>query len=953
MPFSKGISILAVVVATVMLLPIHAEAQAPAQPVDAAQAAPEAAPQAPSQPAGDVAQPTNAAAPAEATPAPPEPKKSVPAPAYYVSPTGNDAWSGTLAEPNADKSDGPFATLEAARDALRALRETTTIEGSTKILVRGGVYRLAQPFVLEPRDSGRANEEVVYGAYPGERPVLSGGKVLAGWKQDGSLWKLDVPDIAASEWRFNSIWIDGARRCVARTPNEGFFRTAGKAPPSEIPSTGEKIVRVANAFKFKPGDIVRWNNLDDALVVALHAWETSFHRISSIDDESHVVTFRNASLWPFEEWGPGQRYYVLNTLEGLDAPGEWYADRPSGVISYMPEPGEDLSKAEVVAPFLTYLVSLEGNPASNQYVQYVRIDGLEFQHASFPIGMDGHADPQGAVGVSAAVHLIGAQFCTVANCSIDRADTYGIWVRAGSFANALTHNELYDLGAGGIRLGEQQRAGENLDVLHNIVENNFIHDLGHVFRSGVGIWVGQSPLNTIAHNDVSNLSNSAITVGWAWTADQGFSNNNLIEFNCLHHLGKGEFSNMAGVYVLGGSWNSVVRNNAVHDVYAYLYGGWGIHADEGSSNLDIENNVVYNTTSAGYDQNYGNLNRVQNNIFAFSGDAMVCLTKAQDLQPVLFERNILATNNGLPFGVNWDFGNIWHDGNCYWDTAGWEMDFCGDTFKEWQGHGKDVHSIVADPLFEDVKAFDFRLKADSPALALGFHPIDMSAGLRGDAAWVAGPGKLDQAAVAMSEALEVRPVHEDFEALAVKDLPPNAYLFGTDSTAKIQVTDETAASGQKSLKVTDSSTAQQEWQPEMCFAPQFKEGHAVCSFDLRLEPGAIFQTDWRSDWTGRRVGPRVKFNDKGEVSVGNDEKPLMTVPLSEWVHVEIACDLGKAAAVPATYSLAVTAPGKDTQRFDGLECMYKRFRSVERCWFMSPAKAEAAYYLDNIAIEVK
>ena len=37
----------------------------------------------------------------------------------YVSPIGNDAWSGLLYEPNADSSDGPFATICAARDALR------------------------------------------------------------------------------------------------------------------------------------------------------------------------------------------------------------------------------------------------------------------------------------------------------------------------------------------------------------------------------------------------------------------------------------------------------------------------------------------------------------------------------------------------------------------------------------------------------------------------------------------------------------------------------------------------------------------------------------------------------------------------------------------------------------------------------------------------------------------
>ena len=127
----------------------------------------------------------------------------------------------------------------------------------------------------------------------------------------------------------------------------------------------------------------------------------------------------------------------------------------------------------------------------------------------------------------------------------------------------------------------------------------------------------------------------------------------------------------------------------------------------------------------------------------------------------------------------------------------------------------------------------------------------------------------------------------------------------------------------------------------------------LCSFDLRIEPGVTLQHDWRSDWTGRRVGARVKFNDKGEVSVANDDKPLMTVPQSEWFHVEIDGALGRAAAVPATYSLAITVPGQETKRFENLPCLYKRFRSVERCWFMAPGKVNAAYYLDNLKIETK
>jgi hypothetical protein len=280
------------------------------------------------------------------------------------------------------------------------------------------------------------------------------------------------------------------------------------------------------------------------------------------------------------------------------------------------------------------------------------------------------------------------------------------------------------------------------------------------------------------------------------------------------------------------------------------------------------------------------------------------------------------------------------------------MDFGGGSFTEWQGRGRDVHSIMSDPLFENMAAFDFRLKPNSPALAIGFRPIDASeAGLCGEPEWVAGPGKIQYPAVALSDMLGTKPVSEDFENVTANSTPPGAVLFGADGRATIVVTDESAASGQKSLKFTDTEGPQEAWQPEMSYLPRLVDGVAVCSFDVRLEPGAIFQHDWRSDWTGRRVGPRIKLNDKGELSVGNDETALMQVPASEWLHIEVECTLGKAAAIPATFNVAVTVAGQATKRFENLPCLYRRFRSAERCWFMSPAKKDAVFYVDNIHIE--
>lgn len=127
---------------------------------------------------------------------------------------------------------------------------------------------------------------------------------------------------------------------------------------------------------------------------------------------------------------------------------------------------------------------------------------------------------------------------------------------------------------------------------------------------------------------------------------------------------------------------------------------------------------------------------MRNNIFAFAKETNIILSRVEEHRSVIFEKNIVLSNNGdiLP---NWIKGDAWLDYNTYWDLNNVPMRFSGLDFKAWQAQkGQDSHSQLADPLFVNPKGGDFRLHPDSPALALGFEPIDISrAGLYGDPAW--------------------------------------------------------------------------------------------------------------------------------------------------------------------------------------------------------------------------
>jgi parallel beta-helix repeat protein len=636
----------------------------------------------------------------------------------YVSPQGNDAWSGSVAEPAAGGNDGPLATPAAAQQKVRELRP----QGKPiRVQLREGTYVLpnGQPLVFSADDSGAPRAEIVYMAYPNEHPVISGGRKLEGWKQEGDRWVLDLPETKGGAWRFGALFVNGQRRTVARTPNDDYFHIAGKAPEG----TDERT-----AFVYNAGELAPYKNLaEDAIVVAYHSWTTSLLRVKSLDEQNHIVTFTAPSLNPFGRWDPKQRYHVENVIEALDQPGEWCLDTKEGRVYYLPMPGEDMTKAEIVAPVAKQLVRIEGSAKDGKLIQNLRFQGLTFAYTDFPIPAEGYSDAQAAVPVRGAIDAMGARNCTIRDCTVAHVGTYGIWFGLGCRNNRFLRNEIVDVGAGGIAIGEPgDPTVPEESAEHNVVADNRIHDGGKVLRSGVGVWIGRSSFNTVSHNEIADLFYTGVSVGWSWGYDPSSANHNVIEYNHIHDIGKGVLSDMGGIYTLGIAPGTTLRYNLIHDVSSYAYGGWGIYPDEGSSYLLIENNVVYNTKTGGFHQHYGRGNVVTNNIFAFAKEGQIIRTREEAHPSFFFERNIVLIDNGQLLGSNWGNGNYWIDSNLYWDISSPTIQFAGMSFEDWKAKCRDANSIIADPMFVDAGAHDFTLKPESPAFRLGFKPIDMS-----------------------------------------------------------------------------------------------------------------------------------------------------------------------------------------------------------------------------------
>jgi hypothetical protein len=610
-----------------------------------------------------------------------------------------------------------------------------------RVVVRAGTYRITEPLVLGPGDSGTEDAPIVYASEPGSRPIVSGGRPIGGWRREGDLWVADVPEARSGAWTFGALWVNGERRTVARSPNEGWFQTAGKAGPAADPAARKDAPRDRIAFRFRAGDIKAWSGLADARVVVYHSWETSIHHIASIEEDT--VVFTGPAQWPFENWGASQRYHVENVAEALDAPGEWFLDRATGRISYRPVEGEDLAAAEVIAPVARQLLVLDGRPAEGKFVEHVRFEGLRFLHTEWAPPREGHGDSQAASSIPGAVQWTGARHCAMVRCEVGHVGTYGIWLRAGCQEDRIEECEVHDLGAGGVRIGETASArGEADAAAGNIVDNNFIHDGGRILAGGVGVWIGRSSHNAVTRNEISDFNYTAVSVGWSWGYAESSAHHNAIERNHIHDIGRGVLNDMGAIYTLGVSPGTTERWNLIHDIYCHSFGGWGIYTDEGSSGILIEKNIVYNTSSGCFHQHYGKENVVRNNVFAFGIEGVLRRSREEDHVSFIFERN-LVLSRGSPFHIiAWANGGYRLDSNLYWDYGGSDKPFFGMTFADWQAKGRDARSLVADPLCADPERFDFRLKEGSPAARIGFEPIDPGeAGLRGPREWVEAPSR--------------------------------------------------------------------------------------------------------------------------------------------------------------------------------------------------------------------
>lgn len=569
----------------------------------------------------------------------------------HVSPAGNDRNPGTR--------QAPKATLTSALRQARELRRLNdaSIECGITIYLSGGTYALYEPLFLRPEDSGTKESPTIIRSLTGEQAVLSGGVGIDGWRRQGKLLVADVPDFNGYPLDFRQLYINGQKAVRARDVEdfEQMHRIRSVDVENEIlyvPAAAVKKVlpaRGGSAVQSSPGSdsaakLPRAGSTGKWEMVLHEMWCVANLRIRSIEvqgDSAAVRFHQPESRIQFEHpWprpmvttnGHNSAFYLTNARELLDRPGEWYYDRRAGKLYYYPLKGEVIREA--IVPAVETLVNVEGT--LDRPVQYVRFEGIAFQHSTWmrpsqkghvPLqaGMyltdayslapkmvrpDGNhqLDNQGWLGrPAAAVRLSAANHIDFDSCRFEHLGSTGLDYEWGTHGGTVRNCLFQDIAGNGIVTGSFSPAAHETHLpydptdrrevcTHLTITNNRITDVSNEDWGTLGICAGYVSDIDIRGNEICEVSYSGISLGWGWTQTVNCMRNNRVHDNHIHHYAKHMYD-VAGIYTLGAQPKTFVTGNRIHSIYRPSYvhdpNHWFyLYTDEGSSFITVRDNLT-------------------------------------------------------------------------------------------------------------------------------------------------------------------------------------------------------------------------------------------------------------------------------------------------------------------------------------------------------------------------
>lgn len=588
--------------------------------------------------------------------------------AFYVSPTGSDSNPGTI--------HAPFQTITKARDVVRTVN--SNMAHDIHVYLRGGNYNITSTVVFGPQDSGAGGHTIYYQAYPGETPILNGATKVTGWTQStGGVWRAPLN----RSTKLRNLYVNDARAYMASKTVSSlggyntYSVTAGQAPWAWVSGSG------SDGIVYSASDVpVIAKNTTDLEIVNYTTWNENFVTTRGVttSDGNTILLLQQpyGAIAQLPNWGAGFNvngtHRIYNAFEFLKSPGQFFFDKTARTLYYYPLAGQNMATADVEAPSVTTLVSIAGTSTTNQ-VTNITFQGITFANTDY--SLHNVADSYGKATAQAATVYVAYGDGNYHNSAYEITDTLpgminvnsaksinfvgnvvkhsgaeGIAMNNDASNSQLVGNLMYDIAGSAIVISHPQHVyigavpdgcaggGTHLKYApgvagkcsNDVIKDNFIYQSTSVFGGHGGITAFFPDALTVTHNVIYNTSYNGLSMGWGWWNFNGDSDsvcpgnpsttakNNTVTYNQFIDTMQ-VLTDSGAIYTVGAEPDTTMSNNYIKGTPGGQ-GKYGLHQDEGSAYMTLENNVmdidlnVENTIEVGtwgrqhditYNNNYG------------------------------------------------------------------------------------------------------------------------------------------------------------------------------------------------------------------------------------------------------------------------------------------------------------------------------------------------------------
>jgi len=538
---------------------------------------------------------------------------------YYVNPTGNDLWSGTIQLPNAGGTNGPFKTLQQAQQAIRTLKKTNQYTNKVTVNIASGNYYLSQPLDLSALDSGLLGKEITWQGELGAQVTLSGGLPVTCSNRDGTFWDCPVTTLPVSTAFFDvarikgngpkfELFVDDQKQQLARWPDTGWAHI--KVPVDT--NTKFSVMETMPAFS---SDIYN----AQVHIFPNNDWYDQYLGVSSIIVANNEIHLSSPSAFTFSS---GRQFYLENILSEFNAPGEWFYDSIAQKVTFIASAGTIPQK--VILSSLPKILQLNNTG-------YLSFKNLTFQHST-----------------SAAISSNNSSNIILDHLNINNVGGKAIEIWLGTNF-LLSNNEIHHTGGGAVYIMGGDRS--TLISSGNIIDNNYFHDIAStVLTTAPAINVNGVGAK-VTHNLIEQTSNTGIVI---------YGNNHIIEKNELHHLCLGSAD--CGAIYSSADWTlrgNIIRNNYIHDIIGYglesvnlanntvtfssPINARGIYIDDGASGFEIAGNILENAGVFSIHINGGRDNNIHDNFVSTSNFAILIDNREAKIYWPLLQARLAAS----------------------------------------------------------------------------------------------------------------------------------------------------------------------------------------------------------------------------------------------------------------------------------------------------------------------